>query len=201
MPHRVQCDVCGAKSGYVDSPLAMTDREHRMVREFVREHDANCQPGAAVPETPPTQCGPFGSPKSPPQSVRKPHGHFQYTGPYGEIQDGDTLSCCHCGRHWEVRVGSGAERGFCTRCMGYVCGPTCYECVPKERRLENVEAGRPLLTPTPATVCVPALAGIDPSTFEVSPGGLLVPAGVTATGGETHESEGEGGGAGPAGPA
>ena len=94
------------------------------------------------------------------KAVRKPHGHVERTGPYGELQTGDTLSCCHCGCHWEVRAGSGVQRGFCQQCMGYVCGgPDCHDCLPKEARLANLEAGRPLLTPLAPKVLVPGLVG------------------------------------------
>jgi hypothetical protein len=36
-----------------------------------------------------------------------------------------TLRCCHCGGHWIPVKGSGRKRGFCCRCMGFCCGPTC----------------------------------------------------------------------------
>jgi hypothetical protein len=55
-----------------------------------------------------------------------------------------TLQCCHCGKHWAPRPGSGIIRGFCTRCMGPVCGPGCAKCVSIEQELENMEKGRPL---------------------------------------------------------
>jgi hypothetical protein len=86
-----------------------------------------------------------------PRAVRKPAGYTKTTGPFGEIIDCDTLQCAHCGGHWEVVAGSGKLRGFCARCDGYVCGaPLCMAvCCPVEQRLENIEAGRPLLT-TPA---------------------------------------------------
>lgn len=98
------------------------------------------------------------------QAVRRPHGHSRTTGPFGEVVDCDVLTCCHCGAAWEVVVGSGRARGFCPRChdsnkpgSGYTCGDfRCGECVPRERRLENVEAGRPALTPCPALAVVPA---------------------------------------------
>ena len=87
-----------------------------------------------------------------PRAVRKPDGYTRTTGPHGEVIDCDTLQCCHCGGHWEVVAGSGRERGFCRNCMGYCCGrPECMVCVPRERRLENLERGLPeLTTPTAA---------------------------------------------------
>ena len=55
-----------------------------------------------------------------------------------------TLQCCHCGKHWIPRPGSGVERGYCYRCNGYVCGRDCNrDCVPVEQYLENLEKGRP----------------------------------------------------------
>lgn len=55
-----------------------------------------------------------------------------------------TIMCCHCGRHWVPRPGSGTVRGFCSRCNAFFCGPDCMECIPVEQLLENIEAGRPL---------------------------------------------------------
>lgn len=54
-----------------------------------------------------------------------------------------TLQCCHCGKHWVPRPGSGTVRGFCRNCMAPVCGPGCKECVPLEQMLDNLERGRP----------------------------------------------------------
>lgn len=96
---------------------------------------------------------------SEPLAHRKASGLFQFTGWYGEIQEGETLSCVHCQHTWIVQKGSGKMRGFCQRCMGYVCGPACADCIPAERRWENSEAGRPELTPPPAMILVPD--GID----------------------------------------
>ena len=56
----------------------------------------------------------------------------------------DTAQCCHCGRNWVVKPGSGRKRGLCLRCNGITCGSArCDACVPLEQRLENVESGRP----------------------------------------------------------
>lgn len=90
----------------------------------------------------------------------KASGHFEITGPWGELRRGDTLRCVHCQHTWMVEPGSGRSRGYCTNCMGYVCGaPECEACINWERRLENLEAGRPELTPSPAMVLVPAVPG------------------------------------------
>lgn len=53
-----------------------------------------------------------------------------------------TVQCCHCGCHFPVKPTKG--RGFCTNCMGPVCGPKCDACVPTEQLLRNYEQGRPL---------------------------------------------------------
>lgn len=54
---------------------------------------------------------------------------------------GETLRCVHCGGHWIMQPGSGRVRGFCTRCMGVVCGMRqCFSCVPEEQMLLNMEA-------------------------------------------------------------
>lgn len=54
---------------------------------------------------------------------------------------GETLQCCHCGKHWLVVRGSGKRRGFCLKCCGPTCGkPGCDRCVPLESRLEFCEA-------------------------------------------------------------
>lgn len=92
-------------------------------------------------------------------------GHYFAMGPWGELSEGQTLQCCHCQYTWTLVKGSGRERGWCGRCMGYTCGnPVCGECVPAERRAENVEAGRPVLTPCPAMILVPAgVEGLEPA--------------------------------------
>ena len=82
-------------------------------------------------------------------------GHFQTMDALGKMVEGATLSCCHCQATWVVKRGSGKLRGFCQNCNGFVCGPACAECVPIERRIENIEAGRPENTPAPAKIWVP----------------------------------------------
>lgn len=98
-----------------------------------------------------------------PRACRKPDGFTKTTGPYGEVIDCDTLQCCHCGGHFEVLAGSGRLRGFCSRHAGYVCGaPACMTvCLDKEQRLENLEAGRPMLH-LPTGVTFGALGGSPP---------------------------------------
>ena len=76
-------------------------------------------------------------------------GYYVLSGPGGE-ESGETRSCCHCQALWvyRPRTGSGIRRGFCPLCMAMTCGrPECDPCVPVEARLENIEAGRPELTP------------------------------------------------------
>jgi hypothetical protein len=173
---RLQCVRCGAKSASVANPAEMSAFEQQAIAEFQAEHDTNCiagesliyPHGATEIEKPVVHVGAFGSPKPPPQSTPNPHGHFEYTGPYGELQTGDTLSCAHCGRIWEVRVGSGKIRGFCSLCFdgthgsGHTCGRAeCDVHIPKERRIENNIAGRPILTPSPPQILVPRNLGDD----------------------------------------
>lgn len=167
---RLQCDICGEKSGAVAS-LPPSALEAAMLAEFRRAHDATCArhdrvnfPAGATSVEPPAevlaraQVGPFGRPKPPPRSAPRPHGHFEYTGPYGERLLGDTLQCCHCQKHWEVRAGSGRTRGWCYRCAASTCGhPACDECVPREQRIENLAAGRPERAPRAPQAPVPGL--------------------------------------------
>ena len=44
--------------------------------------------------------------------------------------------------------------GYCARCNGVHC-PSCAECVPAERQLENIEAGRSPLDVSRVTVAIP----------------------------------------------
>ena len=56
------------------------------------------------------------------------------------LQEGQTLSCCHCQRTWAVRPGSGRQRGWCLRCNAPTCGgPACLTCLPWERQMEIME--------------------------------------------------------------
>lgn len=143
--YRLQCNICGAKSIGVET-LPPSNKEGEAIVEFQREHFINCASsdsivypnGVVSPETLKYKAvGSFGSDKRPLKSILKPHGHVEMTGPYGEQQTGDTLSCCHCRKHWIVRVGSEKVRGFCRNCMGYTCGNIhCDVCVPYEQKLE-----------------------------------------------------------------
>ncbi len=103
-------------------------------------------------------------------SQLSPHGWFEFFNDWGDRKEGETFMCVHCGSHNIVSPGSGKLRGFCTRCGGYVCGPTCLECVPRELLYERLEKGVPELvalgTPRPAVVSVPR---------RVTPGGLVLP--------------------------
>ena len=76
---------------------------------------------------------------------KREHGRIIVCDPGSDkpILEVATLQCCHCGGHWFPQPGSGRVRGFCTRCMGPICGPGCAECVPEEQLLENLEKGRP----------------------------------------------------------
>ncbi len=92
-------------------------------------------------------------------SHSKQSGEYQCVGFDGKIERGATVQCCHCQGTWFWAPGSGRMRGWCQNCMGFVCGPACAECVPLEVRLENIEAGRPELTPAPVRVFVPPGVG------------------------------------------
>lgn len=83
-------------------------------------------------------------------------GLVEYFGWHGEIDRVETKKCVHCGRHFHARPGSGKIRGYCARCNGVFCSPTCTACVPEEQQLDNREAGRPLLF-RPTRVSVPDL--------------------------------------------
>lgn len=90
----------------------------------------------------------------------RPDGVGQIFTEFGEKQ-ADYLHCCHCGKSHlvasalnELCAGKPAL-GFCARCNHPTC-PTCTECVPNERQIENIEAGRPVLTPAPVMAAFPA---------------------------------------------
>jgi len=73
---------------------------------------------------------------------RKPKGYVLVAGPEGNTE-GETLQCCHCGRHWRVEPGSGRRRGFCFRCNAVTCGANaCDTCLPYEKRIEMMERKR-----------------------------------------------------------
>ena len=64
----------------------------------------------------------------------------------GKEYQRDLCRCCHCGRIWQWLKGSGRLRGYCQRCHGVTCGPTCPmggHCVPIEKAVELMEAGVP----------------------------------------------------------
>lgn len=73
---------------------------------------------------------------------RKPSGEYRVT-PLdgGPISSGPTMQCVHCGLTWEVRLGSGKQRGWCFKCSGPTCGgAACGErCIPWEIKLEREE--------------------------------------------------------------
>ena len=69
------------------------------------------------------------------QFERNPHGAILIDGQ----EVAHTLQCVHCGSHFISRKGSGKIRGWCTRCNGPVCGPSCAVCTPFEKKLEMME--------------------------------------------------------------
>jgi hypothetical protein len=88
-------------------------------------------------------------------SHSKASGEFHCFAPDGKVENGATLSCVHCQGTWIVQKGSGKIRGYCQNCMGYVCGVNCLDCIPIERRIENIEKGRPENTPGAPMILVP----------------------------------------------
>jgi hypothetical protein len=73
-------------------------------------------------------------------TVGKANGYTVSTGKLGVVEH-DTLMCCHCGQHWQYRPGSGITRGWCSQCMGPICGPKCQEHFPLEKRFDLYEKG------------------------------------------------------------
>lgn len=58
-------------------------------------------------------------------------------------QVASTKQCPHCGGHFIMKKGSGKIRGFCMKCHEVTCGALgCCKCVPFEKKLELVEAGK-----------------------------------------------------------
>lgn len=176
IPHHLECNICGVHSVTVQDRYQLTEIEKQALREFVQEHTRCAQaregfrPEDACTARPdgwtPPQVGPFGSDKPDPRSTPRPHGYFEYMGPYGEVQRGDTISCCHCRKHMEVRAGLERQLGFCALCYngkhgsGTTCGgAACQTHIPFERRLENIEAGRPILTPLVPQASLAGLGG------------------------------------------
>lgn len=73
-------------------------------------------------------------------SVRRPSGEYRYDREGSLDDEGQTLSCCHCGRTWHVKPGGGAERGWCWRCGAPTCGAkSCDVCLPAEEQLQRLE--------------------------------------------------------------
>lgn len=58
------------------------------------------------------------------EHVRKPHGIVFANGK----EVASTLMCCHCGKHWIPRKGSGIRRGLCMFSMQVLCGDqACFD--------------------------------------------------------------------------
>lgn len=90
-------------------------------------------------------------------NLRKVSGHVETIGMWGELEYGQTLSCCHCQSTKILAKGSGRAWFYCSKCSAYHCDrKECFECVPAERQWENLEAGRAALTPMPHSIIVPA---------------------------------------------
>ena len=53
------------------------------------------------------------------------------TGPEGVEFEAELMACCHCGRQWEYKPGSGKDRAWCNRCKAITCGSKkCDPCTP-----------------------------------------------------------------------
>ena len=76
------------------------------------------------------------------------------------VQRIDYVACCHCGRQHAYRSTldahlRGEQRlGFCMRCGAPRC-LTCETCVPLDRQLENIEAGRHALDVSRVSLVIP----------------------------------------------
>lgn len=58
-------------------------------------------------------------------------------------QQSDYNQCVHCQKVWLVQPGSGKLRGFCMKCNGPICGPSCLECNGgMEKVNDDLMAGR-----------------------------------------------------------
>lgn len=79
----------------------------------------------------------------------RPNGFVIIQGVDGNLFEGETRQCCHCGGHWLVQPGSGKIRGWCGKCSAWFCSPECMECVPHERMLDIMSG---ILNPTAVTV-------------------------------------------------
>lgn len=56
--------------------------------------------------------------------IRKPHGMVFVNGK----EVASTLQCCHCGKHWIPKRGSGIRRGLCGFSMQPLCGAqACFD--------------------------------------------------------------------------
>jgi hypothetical protein len=73
----------------------------------------------------------------------------------GNVSDGETVQCVHCGGHFFIGPGYTKGRGFCMNCNGFICGERCQECVPWEKALEIAEGTR---NPTAVSIAVPTSA-------------------------------------------
>ena len=89
-------------------------------------------------------------------NTRKVSGECETFDFYGKVERAQTLSCCHCQKTRVLQKGSGRVWGWCAKCPGYHCDdPKCFECIPLERRWDNLESGRAELTPMPVSIVVP----------------------------------------------
>ena len=78
----------------------------------------------------------------------------------GREHQSDWMHCCHCGKAHLIAASLNSllqgkpVLGYCAKCDHPTC-PDCLECVPIDRQLENIEAGRPELTPALVSAAFP----------------------------------------------
>jgi hypothetical protein len=52
----------------------------------------------------------------------------------------ETAKCCHCAYVFEIKRGSGTDRGFCMKCFEPTCGKQeCDPCYPFLKKLDDYE--------------------------------------------------------------
>lgn len=75
--------------------------------------------------------------------MRNPHGFTFETTLEGNVLEGDTMMCGHCGRHSQLKAFVRPEDigGWCQKCMSPICARCAAEktCDPMEAKLDRWE--------------------------------------------------------------
>ena len=71
----------------------------------------------------------------------KPAGWTQLCDPDLGTIETDTVQCVHCGAQRSYNPMIQQKVQWCMRCNGFICGPTCLDCVPYEKWVDCVERG------------------------------------------------------------